>query len=140
MENITVTFNNLSAAQAANLFAALQHDYDGPAPAVAPVVQPSAPEPEVAASPEVKPRRGRKSKPVEPEAPTGDATPPSQALPLTEAPAAIEDVRNALSDLLAAKGMTECAQLLAQFGATRIGELPPEKYSAVVAACKGAQA
>lgn len=32
MGNITITFRDLDTAQAANLFAAIRHDWDGPAP------------------------------------------------------------------------------------------------------------
>lgn len=87
-----------------------------------------------------KPSRRNKSKAANPAPSTAGDTPPSHDLPLSESPASMEDLRKALSDLLAAKGMTECSQLLATFGATRIGELPVEKYAAVVAACKSAQA
>lgn len=137
MENITVTFSNLTADQAANLFAALRHDYSGPAPVVEPATAQDAPaKPVKAAAP--KPSR-RKAKPVEaPQAPVQEVLAKPQADPVTTA--SIDDVRNALSDLLAAKGMTECAQLLAEFGAARIGELPQDKYAAVVAACKERQA
>lgn len=139
----TITLHDLTPAQFAAVANALNapgyHPAASSVPPVATAAATPASESKAAPAAPDKAPRGRKPKAKvgEPAAPT---TPPSHDLPLSESPTSMEDVRKALSDLLAAKGMTECSQLLATFGATRIGELPVEKYAAVVAACKGAQA
>lgn len=158
MENFScsITLNNLTAAQIAAIgnvlntpLAPLHQDLrTGEVRAITPVT----PQPVVVAGPredqgpaaeaaaeQPKPRRGRKPRNAAAAEPT---TPPSGDLPLTSAEPApsIDDVRKALSDLLARTDMTKCSQLLAEFGASRISELPADKYAAVVKACAEKQA
>lgn len=148
---VTVTFNDLSPAQARNLFASLRCDYQGPQPVVEPAVAPpSHPAPAAAsavaeptttaveattapAEAPKKPRgRPRKEKPA-------DATPPGGDLPLAEPEPSkqptLNDARTAMAELSSKKGLDECRKLLTKFGANRIGELNVAKYAEFIKAC-----
>lgn len=114
--SVTVTFDNLTPAQAANLFAAIKLDYDGPVAQPVALAAEAAP-PEAAAKPKKAPKS--KTQASEPEVHT------------------IDDVRAALADVLASKGADSSRQLLANFKADRISKLKPEQYVDFIKEAKG---
>lgn len=137
--SVTVTFSNLSPAQAQNLFASLRCDYHGPAPSVEPAVHtsgysqvadPAHPGESLstAGTAGVSKKRGRPRK-DEAAAPAPSADPPP-AVTHT-----LNDVRTAMAELSSKKGLDECRVLLGKFGANRVGELDTAKYAEFIKAC-----
>lgn len=154
---IDVTFRGLTQDQAANLFAAIRHDYQGPQPvsepAVAPVVPDTTTVVETTTDAPKKRGRPRKAAPVQTDiedeiAAAKDHTPsrsgPAQAGASSVEPAGesaagtsptLNDVRTALSSLMARKGEPACRAVLEQFGAARISLLLQEQYEAFIKEC-----
>lgn len=154
---IDVTFRGLTQDQAANLFAAIRHDYQGPQPvsepAVAPVVPDTTTVVETTTDTPKKRGRPRKAAPVQTDIEDGiaaakDHTPsrsgPAQAGASSVEPAGesaagtlptLDDVRTALSSLMARKGEPACRAVLEKFGAARISLLLQEQYDAFIKEC-----
>ena len=121
------------------------------APAVAPYESPTLPcegngvgeEAEVDAAPATDKKRGRKPKevvavervkesasPVEPQSGTDAVVSAPHDKPLT-----LDDVRAALQQYTAVKGIVEGMRLLRKYDAGRVSELSADKYSAFIAEC-----
>lgn len=156
---IDVTFRGLTQDQAANLFAAIRHDYQGPQPvsepAVAPVVPDTTTVVETTTDTPKKRGRPRKAAPVQTDIEDGiaaakDHTPsrsgPAQAGASSVEPAGesaagippaptLNDVRTALSSLMARKGEPACRAVLEKFGAARISLLLQEQYVDFIQEC-----
>lgn len=156
---IDVTFRGLTQDQAANLFATIRHDYNGPAPVTgqtaAPVVPDTTTVVETTTDAPKKRGRPRKAAPVQTDIEDGiaaakDHTPsrsgPAQAGASSVEPAGesaagippaptLNDVRTALSSLMARKGEPACRAVLEQFGAARISLLLQEQYEAFIKEC-----
>lgn len=64
-----------------------------------------------------------------------EVSPPSAAAE-TEAPATLDEAQDALEAVFKAKGLTKAQELLGQFGAARLRDLPAAKYGAFVALVK----
>ena len=154
---IDVTFRGLTQDQAANLFAAIRHDYQGPQPVSEPAVSPVVPDTTtvVETTTDTPKKRGRPSKaaPVQTDIEDGiaaakDHTPsrsgPAQAGASSVEPAGesaagtlptLDDVRTALSSLMARKGEPACRAVLEKFGAARISLLLQEQYADFIEVC-----
>lgn len=52
-------------------------------------------------------------------------------------PATLEDVRAALTDLTSAKSADTTKQLLAEYGAKKLSDIPADKYATLLADAKG---
>lgn len=68
---------------------------------------------------------------VEPVTVEAEAPAPEPAKPIK-----LEEVRAALTDLTSAKGATTTKQLLAEYGAVKLSEIPAEKYASLLADAK----
>lgn len=140
MKNIDITFHGLSQEDAQSLLAAIRHDYVGPAPTVAEASAKIASADAAAAPPAeeapAKAPRGAGKKSTAAKAEPAAEQKPSDSKPVDLDPVSLDEVRSALADLLAAKGMNACAEVLHRFGASRISEVPAKAYADVVAACK----
>lgn len=112
---VTLSFEFGSAEEAAEFLRKNFTEQKAPAEATAPT------------------KRGRKPKPLESD--------PPQAVAFGGSPAkapTIDDVRAALSEILATKGTQAASDILARSGVTRVGDLKPEQYLTVIGDCANA--
>ena len=66
-----------------------------------------------------------------------EPTPAEEPKAAPAKPVSLEDVRAALTDLTSAKGADTTKQLLAEYGAKKLSDIPADKYATLLADAKG---